>query len=105
MWNDFRIIKYFTINYLCCYLIIISGYDFVLIKLRKEIGTQHGEGKIIPVCLPGKNFPEFINEQVHMAGFGRREIPHCMTNMQGPEKFQVDKFWYLFCYTVNHNHR
>ena len=24
-----------------------------------------------------------------MAGFGRREIPHCLTDMQGPEKFQV----------------
>ena len=25
-----------------------------------------------------------------MAGFGRREIPHCMTDMQGPDKFQVN---------------
>ena len=69
---------------------LISGYDFVLIKLRNEKGEQQAAGKIIPVCLPGKKFPAFKNEQVYMAGFGRREIPHCMTDMQGPDKFQVN---------------
>ena len=69
---------------------LISGYDFVLIKLSNEKGGQQDAGKIIPVCLPGKKFPALRNEQVYMAGFGRREIPHCMTDMQGPDKFQVN---------------
>ena len=48
-----------------------------------------------------------------MAGFGRREIPHCMTDMQGPDKFQVNhtldieiiriknvlRYIYIFCFT------
>ena len=32
---------------------------------------------------------EFENKNVYMAGFGRRQTPHCLTDMQGPEKFQV----------------
>ena len=62
----------------------------MLIKLSDKKGGQQVSGKIIPVCLPGKKFPVFRNEQVFMAGFGRREIPHCMTDMQGPDKFQVN---------------
>ena len=62
----------------------------MLIKLSDKKGGQQVSGKIIPVCLPGKKFPVFRNEQVYMAGFGRREIPHCMTDMQGPDKFQVN---------------
>ena len=65
------------------------GYDFVLIKLSKERGDSRASGRIIPVCLPGEGFPEFTNENVFMAGFGRRQIPHCLTDMQGPDKFQV----------------
>ena len=69
------------------------GYDFVLIKLSKERGDDRNPGRVIPICLPGKGFPEFKNEQVYMAGFGRRQTPHCLTDMQGPEKFQVFKFF------------
>lgn len=66
-----------------------KGYDFVLIKLSKERGDDRASGRIMPVCLPGKGFPEFKNENVFMAGFGRRQIPHCLTDMQGPDKFQL----------------
>ena len=61
----------------------------MLIKLRKEHGDGRANGRIIPICLPGEGFPEFENDNVFMAGFGRRQIPHCLTDMQGPEKFQV----------------
>ena len=71
------------------YCIVNLGYDFVLIKLSKERGENRAPGRVIPACLPGNNFPEFENKNVYMAGFGRRQTPHCLTDMQGPEKFQV----------------
>ena len=77
----------------CIFIYFISdsylGYDFVLIKLSKDRGDGRANGRIMPICLAGKGFPEFKNENVFMAGFGRRQIPHCLTDMQGPDRFQV----------------
>ena len=75
-----------------------------MIKLSKERGENRAPGRVIPACLPGNNFPEFENKNVYMAGFGRRQTPHCLTDMQGPEKFQVSLIFftiYLYITTAS----
>ena len=65
------------------------GNDIALIKLEPKGGTKVPNGTIIPVCLPTKEFEDVKNESLYMAGYGRRRIPHCLTDAIGPEKFQV----------------
>ena len=66
-----------------------QGFDIALIKLEVDNGKSVPEGKIFPVCLPTKGFTSNTNGSLFMAGYGRRNIPHCLTNSVGPEKFEV----------------
>ena len=66
-----------------------QGYDVALIKLEVRNGKSVPEGNIMPVCLPTGGFQDHTNGSLFMAGYGRRRIPHCLTNTIGPEKFQV----------------
>ena len=68
-----------------------KGYDFALIKLSPEHGKLRPEKAVMPVCLPATGFESKSNESLFMAGYGRRSIPHCLTNIGGPEKFEVCK--------------
>ena len=73
-----------------------KGNDFSLIKLSKsqyggERPTRNG-GFIAPACLAEKGFLEVDNtvpQSTFMAGFGRREIPYCITDDTGPESYEV----------------
>ena len=66
-----------------------QGFDVALIKLEVKNGENEPEGKSLPVCLPGKGFESYNNQSLLMAGYGRRRIPHCITNLIGPERFQL----------------
>ena len=66
-----------------------QGFDVALIKLEVKNGENVPEGKSLPVCLPGKGFESYNNQSLLMAGYGRRRIPYCITNMIGPERFQL----------------
>lgn len=68
-----------------------KGFDFALIKLSPEHGKLNPERAVMPVCLPSTGFESKSNESLFMAGYGRRSIPHCLTNTDGPEKFEVSK--------------
>lgn len=49
-------------------------------------------GKIMPICLAQSGFREQENnysDDTFMAGFGRREIPYCITDERGPEAYQL----------------
>ena len=66
-----------------------QGFDIALIKLEVKNGRGIPKGKILPVCLPRDSFESYNNGSLFMAGYGRRNIPHCITNSIGPEKFEV----------------
>ena len=68
---------------------IRQGYDVALIKLEVKNGRSVPEGNVMPVCLATAEFQDHNNGSLFMAGYGRRRIPHCLTNTLGPEKFQV----------------
>ena len=77
------------------------AWEFRRLHLSKERGDNRARGRVIPACLPGNNFAEFENKNVYMAGFGRRQTPHCLTDMQGPEKFQVSLiFFTIYLYKL-----
>ena len=59
------------------------------------------KGNLIPICFIGDGFPEFFSRNTYVSGFGRRSIPHCLTDLNGPEAFEV-------CgrpLTCSHDHR
>ena len=66
-----------------------QGFDIALIKLEVKNGKNVPLGKIMPICLPSNGFNWYNNDSLLMAGYGRRRIPHCLTNLIGPEKFEV----------------
>ena len=66
-----------------------QGFDIALIKLELKNGMNILEGKTMPICLPNDDFDWYNNGSVFMAGYGRRRIPHCLTDLEGPEKFEV----------------
>ena len=71
-----------------------KGYDYALIKLSPEHGKgQPADGNVMPACLPGRGFRNDRNAKVYMAGYGRRTIPHCLTDASGPEKYEVMQNW------------
>ena len=66
-----------------------QGFDIALIKLELKNGKDVPTGKVMPICLPTEDFDWYNNGSLWMAGYGRRSIPHCLTNLIGPEKFEV----------------
>ena len=60
-----------------------------LIKLEVKNGKDVPDGIMLPICLPEVGFDDQSNETLFSAGYGWRRIPHCLTDMQGPEKFQT----------------
>jgi Trypsin len=65
------------------------GGDIALVKLSKNLESPD-EGYVAPICLADLNFEELSldsNEQLYFAGFGRRRIQFCVTNMKGPDNF------------------
>ena len=73
-----------------------KGFDFALLRLsRNDYGDEVSKAisaLIAPACLAEHNFPDLIVEypdDTFMAGFGRREIPYCMTDEYGPEVYEV----------------
>ena len=65
------------------------GFDIALIKLQSKNGQNVPLGKIVPACLAIGEFEDKHNGSLFMAGYGRRRIPHCLTNDVGPEKYEV----------------
>lgn len=69
-----------------------KGFDYALIKLSPEHGKNaRPEGNVMPICLPSPEFDTKSNDSLYMAGYGRRRIPHCLTDTSGPEKYEVIK--------------
>ena len=71
-----------------------KGYDLALIKLsppdNENDVLDHGdEGTVAPICLPRPEFNDLNPDNLFMAGYGRRFIPHCLTDSNGPERFGV----------------
>jgi len=66
-----------------------QGHDIALLKLNAEASYEI-DGHIVPICLPLKR-PEAPAEleSLFAVGYGRRTVPHCVTNMDGPEKFGI----------------
>ena len=67
------------------------GGDVALIKLARKVKTPEN-GFIAPICLPDVDFTDFtddLSDQLYFAGFGRRRIQFCVTNMRGPDKFNI----------------
>jgi len=74
------------------------GNDLALIQLGqygqewKKI-AENGE-VVVPICLPTQKFVEEHFSQSHskdatVAGFGRRQNPYCVTDIRGPEAFEI----------------
>jgi hypothetical protein len=70
-----------------------KGYDLALLKLEPvKSGNSGNGGTIIPACVAATGFSDatvFKSLDVFMAGFGRRAVPHCLTDDMGPEQFGV----------------
>ena len=65
-----------------------KGHDFALLKLSAEARNEV-PGSIVPICLPRKLEEDDPLGLLHVAGYGRRQLPHCVTNDVGPEKFGI----------------
>ena len=66
-----------------------QGYDLALIRLEVENGDRVPNGHMYPACLPKDTFDDYSNKTLFSAGYGWRDIPHCLTDQTGPEKFQT----------------
>ena len=73
-----------------------KGFDYALVKLSKSDYGKEDPAKIggiiAPACLAEKGFPNVHAKDSHqtfMAGFGRREIPYCITDNNGPEAYEI----------------
>ena len=77
-----------------------KGFDFALIKLSPEHGSFRPKNAVMPVCLPSNGFDVKSNESLYMAGYGRRSIPHCLTDTKGPEKFEVAELNIIIRFTA-----
>ena len=66
-----------------------QGYDIALIRLEVKNGDRIPNGHMYPVCLPKDTFDDYSNNTLFSAGYGWRDIPHCITDQTGPEKFQT----------------
>ncbi|TRY80097.1 hypothetical protein TCAL_17094 [Tigriopus californicus] len=64
------------------------GFDIALVELEPgSFFHKSNEDGIVPVCLSSREVEP--SEQVEIAGYGRRYVPHCMTDESGPEKYAV----------------
>ena len=66
-----------------------QGHDVALIQLEGKNGRRIPDGKMLPACLPINGFDDQNNNTLFSAGYGWRRIPHCLTDTNGPEKFQT----------------
>jgi len=64
-----------------------KGNDFALLKLSPEVLIETS-GYIVPICLPTKQDQEFLGD-MYVGGYGRRTLPHCVTDGLGPEKYGI----------------
>ena len=69
-----------------------KGYDIAILQLS-DWKKAPGAGPVAPVCLPSKGFTErFLRKEKRRAkvsGYGKRQLPLCVTNTKGPEAFGV----------------
>ena len=68
-----------------------QGYDLALLQLEKEHPFKV-KGQVLQICLPKDEEMDVTNNSnnnTFVAGYGYRHVPHCMTNDQGPETFEV----------------
>ncbi len=70
-----------------------KGYDFALLKLAPSSSNdskRNPEGLVAPPCLASKMYKaEKYLDNIYFSGFGRRYIPHCLTDGTGPVKYGV----------------
>ena len=66
-----------------------KGADVALLKLSSSTMTEV-QGSIVPICLPVRTkSSNDMAGKLYVAGYGRRKLPHCITNDVGPEKFGI----------------
>lgn len=64
------------------------GFDIALVELEPgSFFHESNEEGIAPACLSSRQVQQ--HEEVQIAGYGRRYVPHCMTDQSGPEKYAV----------------
>jgi len=62
-----------------------QGSDFALLQLAP---LEKNSLKRKLACLPAKNSKLNTGDRLYIAGYGRRNLPHCLTDDKGPEKFE-----------------
>ncbi len=66
-----------------------KGADLALLYLGD---TTYGNppGVVAPICLPKVNINwDDPDSKVFVSGYGRRKVPHCLTDHRGPEAFET----------------
>ena len=75
-----------------------KGFDYAL---SPEVGAHaRPEGNVMPICLPLPEFDSRRNSSLYMAGYGRRQIPHCLTDTSGPEKYEVTELGVIRLFVI-----
>jgi len=67
---------------------LYKGEDLVLGRLSKKVHNPVSK-YLAPVCLPDPDKPDLkadFSDKLFYAGKGRRRIPHCITDINGPEQ-------------------
>jgi len=68
-----------------------KGSDLALLELYPE-SYSDVNGKVLRICLPAPGGPDNEDDydrEYRVAGYGRRRLPHCVTDGEGPEKFGI----------------
>ncbi len=76
--------------------LIWKGYDFALLKFLpgNSAGSSNSgkgpKGTVAPACLASRKYnAEKHQKNTYFTGYGRRYIPHCLTDGTGPVKYGV----------------
>jgi len=67
---------------------IYRGYDMVLLKLEEKAENPVSK-YLAPICLPDPDKPDLkgdLSTELFFIGQGRRRIPHCITDIRGPDQ-------------------
>lgn len=64
------------------------GGDLILIKLAARAESTP-DGYFAPVCLPEVHDELKQEDKLYIAGYGKRRIPYCVTDMHGPDTYGI----------------
>jgi len=70
---------------------IYKGNDLILLKLAEKVENPVSK-YIAPICLPDVDSPDLepdLSDKLFFIGLGRRRIPHCITDIRGPDQAAI----------------